>query len=128
MKAVLAAIALCVAAVPAQSRSLHVAGTAGYLSEWEFDGEVTERVSGESNELFGPLIWKHVGFCSVSGPQEKQGEIRMRFSKAGSLSHLSATLSLDGSQCVYTGEFSGGSSGHMDCSNSKGIPLSISVK
>jgi hypothetical protein len=34
---------LCVAGVPAQSRTLHVSGIAGYLSEWELDGVVTER-------------------------------------------------------------------------------------
>ena len=44
-------LALAVASVPAQSRSLHITGTAGYLSEWELDGEVVDagapRVGGE---------------------------------------------------------------------------------
>jgi hypothetical protein len=129
LRAFLAMIALCVTGVSAQSRSLHIAGTAGYLSEWEFDGEVRERVSGDSKELFGRLIWKHVGVCSVNGPQEKEGEIRMRlFSKSGQSSQLSATISFDGGQCVYTGDFSGVSNGYMDCPHSKGVPLSISVK
>jgi hypothetical protein len=128
VKAILATIALCVAALPAQSRSLHVVGTAGYLSEWELEGDVTERASGDTNELSGPVTWKHVGLCSVNGPQEKQGEIRIRLSKSGSLSHLSATISLDGGQCIYSGDFSGTSRGYMDCSDSKGVPLSIAIK
>jgi hypothetical protein len=125
---ILVTIALCMAALPAQSRSLHVVGTAGYLSEWELEGELKEAASGDTSELSGPVTWKHVGLCSVNGPQEKQGEITIRLSKSGSLSRLSATMSLDGGQCVYGGDFSGTSHGYMDCSDSKGVPLSISIK
>ena len=127
MKAALGAIVLCMAALPAHSRTLHVVGTAGYLSEWEIEGEVTAR-SGDTTELSGPLTWTHVGLCSVNGPQRKQGEISIRLSKSGSSSELSATMSLDGGRCVYGGQFSGTSSGYMDCPDSKGIPLSISIK
>jgi hypothetical protein len=70
------------AGTPARSRSLHIAGTAGYLSEWQFDGEVAETAT--SGELVGPLVWKHIGLCSVNGPQEKPGKIHIRFSGAGS--------------------------------------------
>jgi hypothetical protein len=56
-----------------------------------------EGVSGDTSELFGSLIWKHVGLCSVSGPHEKQVEIRIPLSKSGSLSR--ATIRLDGGQC-----------------------------
>src|SRR5689334_9300232 len=47
LRAFLAIIALCVTGVSSQARSLHIVGAAGYLSEWEFDGEVRERVSGD---------------------------------------------------------------------------------
>jgi hypothetical protein len=128
LKAVLATIALCMAALPAQSRSLHVVATAGYLSEWELEGDVAARASDDTSELSGSVTWKHVGLCSVNGPQQKEGEIRIRLSKSSSSSHLSATISLDGGQCVYSGDFSGTSSGYMDCPQSKGVPLSISIK
>ena len=65
-KSALVLLALAVAGTPARSRSLHIAGTAGYLSEWEFDGEVAETAIG--GELVGPLVWKHIGLCSVNGP------------------------------------------------------------
>jgi hypothetical protein len=114
-------------AMPAQSRSLHVVGSAGYLSEWELDGTVTEKVSAGGSEFFGPLTWRHVGLCSVNGPLEKFGEITFRLSGIES-SHIDAVILLDSSQCLYSGDLSDSSTGHMDCSNAKGIPLSISLK
>jgi hypothetical protein len=128
LNALIVIIALGMAGGPALSRSLQVAGTAGYLSEWELNGAVTERISAGRNEFSGPLVWKHVGLCSVNGPQEKHGEIRFRISRSGSLAQISATISLDGAQCLYSGDFSGSSSGHMDCSDAKGVPLSLSIR
>jgi hypothetical protein len=120
-------IAAVVLAVPAQSRSLQVVGSAGYLSEWELDGTVTEKVSAAGSEFFGPLTWRHVGLCSVNGPLEKFGEITFRLSGIKA-SHIDAIILMDRSQCFYSGDLSGSSAGHMDCSNAKGVPLSISVK
>jgi hypothetical protein len=123
-----AMITLATAATPADSRSLQVAGTAGYLAEWEFNGTVTATTPAPDAEFSGPLTWKHVGVCSVNGPEEKRGEIRFRLSKSGAASRLTATVALDGAQCNYSGDFSGSSSGHMDCSDAKGVPLTISIK
>ena len=113
---------------PAQSRSLQVNGTAGYLSEWELNGSVTEKSPPGSNEFSGALVWKHVGLCSVNGPEEKAGEIKFQIAKSSSSSRIQAAISLNGAQCTYNGEFSGSSSGHMDCTDAKGVPLSISIK
>jgi hypothetical protein len=107
----LVVVALSVASGAVQSRSLRITGTAGYLSEWELSGSVTERISGGS---------------SVNGPQEKHGEIRFQMYRSGS--QINATISLDAIQCTYSGDFSGSSSGHMDCSDAHGVPLSISIK
>ena len=79
--AVLVMFALYV--MPAQSRSLQITGTAGYLSEFELSGTVAERTSSGSTEFFGPLVWKHIGLCSADGPQEKRGDIRFQVSQAG---------------------------------------------
>jgi hypothetical protein len=125
-KSVLVLLALAVAGTPARSRSLHIAGTAGYLSEWQFDGEVAETAT--SGELVGPLVWKHIGLCSVNGPQEKPGKIHVRFSRAGSPSKIVATILFDSARCTYTGTFSGSSEGRMDCPDVGAIPLSISIK
>jgi hypothetical protein len=117
-------LALAVASVPAQSRSLHITGTAGYLSEWELDGEVVDAGAPRGGgELVGRLVWKHVGLCSVNGPQERPGDIRIRLS---TLSKVDAMISFDGDHCSYSGPASG--SGRMDCQHAGGIPLSISIK
>jgi hypothetical protein len=113
---------------PAQSRSLQVIGTAGYLSEWEINGSVTEKGPPGSNEFSGALVWKHVGLCSANGPEEKSGEIKFQIAKSSSSSRIQAAITLNGAQCTYNGEFSSGSSGHMDCTDAKGVPLSISIK
>jgi len=128
LKAFAIPIAVGVTCAPAQSRSLQVLGTAGYLSEWELNGTVMEKSPAGSNEFSGALTWKHVGLCSMNGPQEKSGEIRFQISKSGPSSQIHAAISLDGAKCTYNGEFSGSSSGHMDCSDAKGVPLSISIK
>ena len=126
--ALLVVIALGVAAEPAQSRSVQIVGTAGYLSEWEFRGEVTERISGDGRELSGPLLWKHVGLCSIKGPQEELGEIRVRISNIGAIAKIEAAILFNGMRCAYSGQLYGRSSGYMDCSDASGIPLSISIK
>ena len=57
-------VALVLAGGAAQAQSLRVAGTAGYVSEWELSGEATQTVSEATKEYFGPLTIKHVGLCS----------------------------------------------------------------
>ena len=121
-------MALGLAAGPAQSQSLQVAGTAGYLSEWELSGAVTETVSAGHSEFFGPVTWTHVGVCSVNGPQEKHGEIRFRISRSGALSEINATLSLEGARCSYVGQLAERTRGLMDCTDAKGVPLTLSFK
>ena len=75
------------------------------------------------------MIWKHIGLCSVNGPEERSGKITFQVSGAGSSSRINATLSMDAVQCTYIGNFSNSMSGGlMDCSDAKGVPLSLSFK
>jgi hypothetical protein len=120
-------IALGVAAAPAEARTLRVEGTAGYLSEWEFKGELSQRAPADGNDYSGSVTWTHVGLCSVNGPETKSGAIRIRLSTA-TPPQIDATISFEGGQCVYRGEFSDSSSGFMDCPDAKGVALSISVQ
>ena len=121
-------LVLAAASGAAHARVLQVSGSTGYLSEWELSGVVTQTPTSGGNEFFGPLIIKHVGLCSVNGPLEKHGEIRLRLSTSGALSRINATISLDGGQCRFSGEFSGLASGHMDCPDAKGVPISLSLR
>jgi hypothetical protein len=126
-KAIIVMIAATMANGETQARSLQVTGTAGYLSEWEVNGTITEKMSSGGNVFSGPLIWKHVGLCSANGPEEKQGEIKFQSDRSGSISQINATLTLGSVQCTYSGR-SDGSGGHMDCSDAKDVPLSISIR
>jgi len=128
LKSGLLLIALGPAWGAAQSQSLQVAGIAGYLSEWELSGTVTETVLAGRSEFAGPVTWTHVGLCSVNGPQQKRGEIRFRISKAGAQSEIDATISLEDVRCTYVGQLSEETRGLMDCSDAKGVPLTLSFK
>jgi hypothetical protein len=113
---------------PAAARSLQVAGTAGYLSEWELNAEVTGTESGGREQFSGPLTLKHIGLCSANGPEEKSGKIEFYISKSVRSSEIHATLLINGTRCSYSGRLSASSGGFMDCSDGNGIPLTLLVK
>lgn len=121
-------LALCGMFAPAHAEPLRLTGVAGYISEWELSGELSERVSGGIRLLSGPVRWKHVGLCSVNSPEEKSGQIKIEVSKLGPAFYMHASMSMDNISCTYEGKLSDGSSGFMDCADGKGIPLSLSLK
>jgi hypothetical protein len=128
LRSLLFVIVVAVAADSAQAEPLRITGTAGYLSEWELNGDITEKMPGDGKEFSGPLIWKHVGLCSVNGPQEKTGKIHFQIFGSGASSRIDATLWLDGAQCKYSGAFSDRSTGVMDCARAEGVPLTLSLR
>jgi len=112
----------------AQAQSLRITGTAGYLAEWELNGEVTQRASGRSSEFSGPVILKHVGQCSHDGPQERSSEIKVRIFRSGQSSQIQTQLLYEGTWCTYRGELSANSThGFMTC-NSAGVPLTFQMQ
>jgi hypothetical protein len=113
---------------PAHAQSRQIVGTAGFLSEWEVKGAVVEKVAADRREFSGPVTLTHVGLCSVNGPEEKRGEIKLQIQRAGSLSRINATITLENGKCTYSGHFSDNTSGVMDCSDAKGVPLAFSLK
>jgi len=119
LRALLLVIVLSIGAGPADARSLKVTGTAGLLSEWEFNGEVTETLAGGIKQFSGPLNWN---------PEEKSGQIQFQVSESRASSKIDVTLRLEDAECTYNGILSDSSSGFMDCSNMKGVPLSILIK
>jgi hypothetical protein len=125
--ALLVAIALAASDLPVLSRSLQIEGAAGYLSEWEIKGAATAPASPEG-EYLGRVIWTHIGLCSVNGPSQKSGDIRFRIHGTAPSARIDATMTFDGNRCTYSGGLSGGSTGHMDCSDAKGVPLAISIR
>jgi hypothetical protein len=121
------ALLVCVTASSTHAQHLRIIGTAGYLSEWELNAEVAPRLDGGVQEFSGPMHMKHVGLCTVNGPVEKSGKLTLWISPGST--RLRATLSLNGGdQCSYAGQWSGTSTGTMDCSRGKGIPLTLSAE
>jgi hypothetical protein len=132
MRTILARAAIVAVLAPfalsaASGRSLQIEGTAGYLSEWEVAGDAAADPAS-ADTMRGRISWKHVGLCAVSGPVEKSGDISFRISGWGPFARLDATMSFEQSQCTYSGSFSGQTKGTMDCTDAKGIPLTLSIK
>jgi hypothetical protein len=122
------ALLLCINASSAREQHLRIVGTAGYLSEWELNAEVAPQPGVSGQEFSGSVRMKHVGLCTVNGPVEKSGKLTLQMNQSAGSSRLQAVLSLDdGDRCSYVGPWSGRSTGTMDCSGGKGIPLTLSV-
>jgi hypothetical protein len=117
----------------AQPQPRQLVGTAGYLSEWEVRGTVSETKSPAGSEFSGPVVWKHIGLCSANGPEEKRGVIKAKINRTGPVPRIDATVSLEKAQCSFKGDYLENASGNstdrtsvvMDCSDAKGVPLSF---
>lgn len=128
LKTLLLVLMLSAVASPAHAQSLRVTGEAGYLSEWEVSGNVTESISGRVREFSGPVIMKHVGLCSQAGPEEKVAEIKLQIAKSSLLPRFHATMTMHGSKCTFSGTFSDTYNGLMDCADAKAVPITLSIK
>jgi hypothetical protein len=113
---------LILAAGAAQAESIHVRGTAGYISEWQLSGDLTKAGTAESQQFSGSLTWKHVGLCSSNGAEEKFGYIKVQVSRPGSVPRSGAMLWPEGVECTFSR-----SSRFMDCSDGSKVPLTLSI-
>ena len=111
---------------PAHAQSREVTGQAGILGEWELTATVTQRNVGGTKEFVGPLSLKHVGICTVDGPEEKKGELRLRLSEMSS--RVTATLLIEGSECTYNWDLKNLDYGIMSCPDQRSVPLVLSIK
>jgi hypothetical protein len=123
----LSLVAACAAlSFPAQSQPLKISGKAGYLSEWELSADVQESASSGRRAYSGPMTLKHVGLCSMNGPEFKTGEIRLELSRWSSA--MTATLTFDGRICTYSGKLSDDHAGVMECPGTQGVPLTLRMQ
>jgi hypothetical protein len=116
-------IILNAATQPAAAETLEVLGQVGVLGEWELTANIT--ATGTRKQFSGPLVMKHVGICTVDGPEEKTGEIQLQF--FGS-SRIKATLMVAGVTCTYAGRKSDSFSGVMRCPDQRDVPLLMWLK
>jgi hypothetical protein len=120
------ALALLAGAGRAGAEPREVGGQAGVLGEWELSASVVERGGDGAQQLVGPLNLRHVGICSADGPEEKTGEIRLRFSESSA--RVNATLLIDGSECTYSGSLKDDYNGLMRCPGRPAVPLMLWIK
>jgi hypothetical protein len=118
-------LALAGLVAPAHAESREITGQAGVLGEWEITATVTERMAGGTKEFVGPLNFRHVGICTVDGPEEKKGELRLRVSETST--RVTATLLIDGTECTYSGDLKA-DHGIMNCPDRRSVPLTLSIK
>jgi hypothetical protein len=116
-------IILNAATQPAAAETLEVLGQVGVLGEWELTANIT--ATGTRKQFSGPLVMKHVGICTVDGPEEKTGEIQIQL--FGS-SRIKATLMVAGVTCTYAGRKSDSFSGVMRCPDQRDVPLLMWLK
>jgi len=122
------AVALLIAlliplAGPAAAQTRAVTGQAGILAEWDLTATVTERAKGQWS---GPLSLKHVGFCSVDGPEEKTGELRLQVSEPPG--QVAATMVIDGDVCTFNAQFKDGYDGVMRCPDRRDVPMMLYIQ
>jgi len=121
----LIAVAFLAAPVGAQS-VLQLHGQAGYLGEYELSGIVSEQSSNGRTEFSGPLVVKHVGLCTHTGPQETTSQIKLQV--AGSSQRVMATVAFEDLACTYQGVLSESYHGFMNCDNQMSIPFRLWIK
>ena len=113
------------ATLAAEAETLQVLGQAGVLGEWEITAHMSSTEIGVRRQFVGPVLMKHVGMCSVDGPEQKTGE--MRLERLGA-SRVKATLVVEGVTCTYDGRKSDAYSGVLRCPDRRDVPLLIWLK
>jgi hypothetical protein len=108
----------------AQTRA--VSGQSGILGEWELTATVTREAVGGRLRWSGPLSLKHIGFCSVDGPEEKTGELWLDLSDPPN--EATATLRIDGVACTFTGHLTDEYNGVMVCPDRPAVPMMLSIE
>ncbi len=101
---------------PAAAETLAVLGQAGVLGEWELTANISSTDTGVRKQFSGPLLMKHIGICSVDGPEQKTGEIQLQL--FGS-SRVKAILVVEGLTCTYVGRKSDSYIGVLRCSDQR---------
>lgn len=111
------------AAWAAETEMLEILGQAGVLGEWELAANLT--ATGAHKQFSGPLVMKHVGLCTVDGPEQKTGEMKLQLFGT---SRIKATLLVDGVTCAYAGRKSDSYSGLLRCPDQRDVPLLMWLK
>ena len=120
--AALCAMALIGIAGPAAAQTRAVAGQFGVLGEWDLTATLTRQTAGH---WAGPVRMRHVGYCTVEGPEEKTGELQL--SLAEPRGRINGTLLIDGLACTFSARLKDGYDGTLHCPERRDMPITLSV-
>ena len=116
------AVAVMWLAGPAAAQTREVAGQFGVLGEWDLTATVTKQAAGH---WAGPARIRHVGYCTVEGPEEKTGDLQLKLVEARG--RISGTILIDGVACTFSARLKDGYAGTLRCSNRREVPMTLSV-
>jgi hypothetical protein len=119
----------------ARGQTREVTGQAGLLGEWELTATMTQQTgtqqtgteqTGDAARLSGPVILRHIGFCSADGPEEKTGELRLLV--ADPPAQVAATLRIDGTECSFLGHHNDAYDGVLHCPDRRDVPMTLWIR
>ena len=125
VRALASAIWIGAGAGSAMAQSYSFSGQAGYLGEWEMKANLARTITSSGVSYDGPVTLRHVGLCSVNGPVEKSGVVRLTVSRRAS--SVEGTLSLKDDTCRIVASASKSHSGLLNCRDGQGVPVSFSI-
>jgi len=120
--AIVCATALIGLAGPAGAQTLDVSGQFGILGEWDLTATVTEQAAGK---WVGPVRMRHIGYCTVEGPEEKTGELQLRLAEARI--RVNGTILIDGVACTFSARLKDGYDGTLHCPDRRDVPMTLSL-
>ncbi len=100
--------------------------SASILGEWELTATVTQQTGSGGSLWTGALSLKHVGFCSVDGPEEKTGTVQLHVSDPPG--EVVATLLIEGVECAFKGHGTDGYGGVITCPGQRDEPMMLILR
>ena len=124
-RALASAIWISAGAGSVMAQSYSINGQIGYLQEWEMKADLARTVTGSGVSYDGPVTLRHVGLCSVNGPEEKSGVVRLTVSRKTLA--VEGTLTMKDDTCRIAASASKSHSGLLNCRDGQGVPIHFSI-
>jgi hypothetical protein len=115
-------VLMCFAQPSGAQQTRAVAGQFGILGEWDLTATLARQPGGQ---WVGPARMKHVGYCTVDGPEEKTGELQLTLAEARG--RISGTILIDGVPCAFSARLKDGYEGNLRCPDRRDVPMTLSV-
>ena len=124
-RALASAIWIGAGAGSVMAQSYSVNGQVGYLQEWEMKANLAKTTTSSGVNYDGPVTLRHVGLCSVNGPEEKSGVVQLTVSRRSSA--VEGLLTLKDDSCRIVAAAAKPYSGLLNCRDGRGVPINFSI-